>query len=78
LYCLGAAPAGEGEIDLEEQEVRFAGRAVAFAIDHEIRRRLLAGLDDIGVTFGQDAAIAAFESERERSGVAAGAQTTAL
>jgi 3-isopropylmalate/(R)-2-methylmalate dehydratase small subunit len=76
--CQALAAAGEGEIDLEAQEVRFHERAVAFAIDHEIRRRLLAGLDDIGVTLGQEASIAAFESERERSGVAAGAQTTAL
>jgi 3-isopropylmalate/(R)-2-methylmalate dehydratase small subunit len=76
--CQALAAAGEGEIDLEEQEVRFHERAVAFAIDHEIRRRLLAGLDDIGVTLGQEAAIAAYESERERSGVSAGAQTTAL
>jgi 3-isopropylmalate/(R)-2-methylmalate dehydratase small subunit len=76
--CAALAAAGEGEIDLEEQEVRFAGRAVAFAIDHEIRRRLLAGLDDIGVTLGDEGAIAAFESGRERSGVAVGAQTTAL
>src|ERR1700686_11581 len=70
--CHALAAAGEGEIDLEEQAVRFAGRAVAFAIDHEIRRRLLAGLDDIGVTLGQDALITAYESERERSGISAG------
>ncbi len=76
--CHALATAGAGEIDLEEQEVRFGERAVPFAIDHEIRRRLLAGLDDIGVTLGQAGAIAAFESERERSGVFAGARTTAL
>ena len=46
---------GEGEVDLREQEVRFAGREVAFEIDHEIRRRLLDGLDDIGVTLEQAA-----------------------
>jgi 3-isopropylmalate/(R)-2-methylmalate dehydratase small subunit len=76
--CHALVAAGEGEIDLEEQEVRFAGRAVAFAIDHQIRRRLLAGLDDIGVTLGEEATITAFESERERLGIAVGAQTTAL
>ena len=43
------APA-HGQIDLEAQEVRFDGTEVPFEIDHEIRRRLLAGLDDIGVT----------------------------
>jgi 3-isopropylmalate/(R)-2-methylmalate dehydratase small subunit len=66
--CQALARAGVGEIDLEAQEVRFAGREVAFEIDHEIRRRLLAGLDDIGVTLGQETAIAAYESERQRSG----------
>jgi 3-isopropylmalate/(R)-2-methylmalate dehydratase small subunit len=66
--CHALAHAGEGTIDLDAQEVRFAGREVAFEIDHEIRRRLLGGLDDIGVTLTQDGAIAAYERERERRG----------
>jgi 3-isopropylmalate/(R)-2-methylmalate dehydratase small subunit len=72
--CHSLAHAGEGEVDLRAQEVRFAGREVAFEIDHEIRRRLLEGLDDIGVTLGEAQAIAAYEAERER----AGPVTTAL
>jgi 3-isopropylmalate/(R)-2-methylmalate dehydratase small subunit len=60
--------AGHARIDLEEQEVAFAGRQVPFEIDPEIARRLLEGLDDIGVTLQQEAAIAAYERERERSG----------
>ncbi len=75
--CQGLARAGEGEVDLREQEVRFAGRRVAFEIDHEIRRRLLEGLDDIGVTLGGEQRITAFEQERERSGWAS-IPTTAL
>ena len=59
------AAAGAGEVDLEAQEVRFAGRAVAFEIDHEIRHRLLGGLDDIALTLQQDEAIAGYESARE-------------
>jgi 3-isopropylmalate/(R)-2-methylmalate dehydratase small subunit len=66
--CQSLAHAGEGEVDLREQEVRFAGRQVAFEIDHEIRRRLLAGLDDIGVTLGEAERIATYEAERERVG----------
>ncbi len=66
--CQSLARAGEGEIDLEAQEVRFAGREVAFEIDHEIRHRLLGGLDDIALTLQRSEAIAAFERERERSG----------
>jgi 3-isopropylmalate/(R)-2-methylmalate dehydratase small subunit len=48
--------------------VRFAGREVSFEIDHEIRRRLLQGLDDIGATLTEEQAIAAYESSRERQG----------
>src|SRR3977135_2185037 len=66
--CQSLARAGEAEIDLQAQEVRFAGREVAFEIDHEIRRRLLEGLDDIGATLTQEHAIVGYERERERSG----------
>ena len=62
------AQAGSGEIDLEAQEVRFAGRAVPFEIDAEIRHRLLGGLDDIALALLQEDAIAAYERDRERSG----------
>jgi 3-isopropylmalate/(R)-2-methylmalate dehydratase small subunit len=66
--CRALARAGAGEVDLDMQEVRFAGREVAFEIDHEIRRRLLEGLDDIGVTLAEADAISAYERERERDG----------
>jgi 3-isopropylmalate/(R)-2-methylmalate dehydratase small subunit len=59
---------GRARIDLEEQEVSFAGRRVPFEIDPETARRLLEGLDDIGVTLGSAHAIDAYERERERSG----------
>jgi 3-isopropylmalate/(R)-2-methylmalate dehydratase small subunit len=64
--CRGLARAGEGEIDLREQEVRFAGESVPFAIDHEIRHRLLGGLDDIALTLQQAGAIDEYEAQRER------------
>jgi 3-isopropylmalate/(R)-2-methylmalate dehydratase small subunit len=60
--------AGHARIDLEEQEVAFAGRQVPFEIDAETARRLLEGLDDIGVTLQQAAAIDRYERERERTG----------
>jgi 3-isopropylmalate/(R)-2-methylmalate dehydratase small subunit len=60
--------AGEAEVDLEAQEVRFAGRSVGFDIDPEIKHRLLNGLDDIGVTLSQEDAIDRYERERERPG----------
>ena len=64
----GLAAAGEGEIDLDAQEVRFAGRTVAFTIDPEIRRRLLGGLDDIALTLSDERLISSYEAERERTG----------
>ncbi len=72
--CQAVAAAGEAEVDLEAQEVCFGGRSVPFEIDPEIRRRLLAGLDDVGVTLSHEDEIAAYERERER----AGPVTTAL
>jgi 3-isopropylmalate/(R)-2-methylmalate dehydratase small subunit len=66
--CQALAKAGHGQVDLREQEVRFAGRQVAFEIDHELRRRLLDGLDDIGVTLSEEQLIENFEGTRERTG----------
>ena len=60
--------AGHARIDLEEQEVSFEGRQVPFEIDPETARRLLEGLDDIGVTLQQTEAIERYEAERERNG----------
>jgi len=60
--------AGEAEIDLEGQTVSFGRREVAFDIDQEIKRRLLNGLDDVGLTMQRGEEIAAYERDRERSG----------
>ena len=69
---------GAGEVDLLEQELRFAGREVAFEIDHEIRHRLLNGLDDVALTLEQlRRAIDAYEAEHDGRGLEPVA-TTAL
>jgi 3-isopropylmalate/(R)-2-methylmalate dehydratase small subunit len=68
------ADAGEAQVDLAEQEVRWPGGSATFDIDPEIKHRLLNGLDDIALTLQQDDAIAAYERGRER----AGPVTTAL
>jgi len=60
--------AGEAEIDLERQEVRFGDTVASFEIDPETKHRLLNGLDDIALTLQQDEAISAYEAEHERSG----------
>jgi len=90
-HCQALARAGEGQVDLRAQEVRYPDPAsisasssqmdddaspqadspdhelvaVGFEIDPEIRRRLLEGLDDIGVTLSEEQRIAAYEGERE-------------
>ena len=60
--------AGEGEVDLEALEVRFAGRTVGFELAEDVRHRLLNGLDDIALTLAKGNAIDAYERERERTG----------
>jgi 3-isopropylmalate/(R)-2-methylmalate dehydratase small subunit len=61
--------AGEGEIDLAAQEVRFAaGRTAHFEIDPELKHRLLGGLDDIALTLQRSQEVAAYELGREREG----------
>jgi 3-isopropylmalate/(R)-2-methylmalate dehydratase small subunit len=72
-HCRALAEAGEGQVDLRGQEVRYPGAdgelvAVGFDIDPEICRRLLAGLDDIGVTLGDERRISEFERDRQRVG----------
>jgi 3-isopropylmalate/(R)-2-methylmalate dehydratase small subunit len=78
-HCQALARAGEGQVDLRAQEVRYRdpdGAAsspeeggelvsVPFEIAAEIRHRLLHGLDDIALTLQRGAAIDAYEAGRE-------------
>jgi 3-isopropylmalate/(R)-2-methylmalate dehydratase small subunit len=71
--CAAIAQAGLAQVDLAGQEVRWRGPdgqvgTARFEIDPEIKHRLLNGLDDIALTLEQDAAIASYERDRERSG----------
>jgi len=66
--CVAIARAGEAQIDLEAQEVRWPDGSERFELDPDTKYRLLNGLDDIGLTLEQAAAIDAYERERERSG----------
>ena len=59
---------GEAAIDLEVQEVEFAGRVARFEIDPGIKYRLMNGLDDIGQSLERLDEIARYERERERPG----------
>jgi 3-isopropylmalate/(R)-2-methylmalate dehydratase small subunit len=60
--------AGSATIDLAAQRVSWDGGEASFEIDQEVKRRLLEGLDDIGVTLLQQDAIDRYEAERERQG----------
>ncbi len=60
--------AGEARIDLAALTVTYAGQESSFDIHPETKRRLLNGLDDIGVTLQSGPAIEAYERERERRG----------
>ncbi|GAA2849391.1 3-isopropylmalate dehydratase small subunit [Streptosporangium fragile] len=60
-----ADPALEITVDLENREVRWGGRAVAFEIDDYTRWRLMEGLDDIGLTLRNADDIAAYENGRQ-------------
>ena len=66
--CRALAAAGAGEVDLPNQEVRFDGRSASFAIDQDIKHRLVNGLDDIAMTLRLAEALDHFESARERVG----------
>ncbi len=67
--CASIAQAGEAQVDLEAQEVRWPAGIARFDIDWEIKHRLLKGLDDIAVTLDEDAvAIDAYEHDSERAG----------
>jgi 3-isopropylmalate/(R)-2-methylmalate dehydratase small subunit len=66
--CHAIAQAGQAQVDLAGQEVRWPGGRASFEIDPEIKHRLLNGLDDIALTLKQGDAIAAYEHDRERTG----------
>ncbi len=66
--CEAIAEAGEAQVDLAGQEVRWPGGAAHFDIDPDTKHRLLNGLDDIALTLEQGDAIDAYEHDRERVG----------
>jgi 3-isopropylmalate/(R)-2-methylmalate dehydratase small subunit len=72
--CQAIAQAGEAQVDLAAQEVRWPGGHAHFEIDPETRHRLLNGLDDISITLTHEDEIAAFE----RAHPQLGQPTTAL
>ena len=66
--CRSIADAGECQVDLAAQEVRWPGGTASFDIDPEVRHRLLNGLDDIALTLQEVGAIESYERDGERTG----------
>ena len=63
LHTLAEDPECEVSVSLEQQEVRIGPETWSFEIDPEVKRRLLAGLDMVGVTLEYEEAISAFEAQ---------------
>lgn len=74
-HCRAVAAAGEARIDVDDETVTCAGGVFQFQIEHDVKHRLLNGLDDIGITLENAAAIDAFESG---ASAPSGPVTTAL
>jgi 3-isopropylmalate/(R)-2-methylmalate dehydratase small subunit len=55
----------EAKVDLPAQIVSIGELSVSFEIDEYTKWRLMKGLDDIGITLQNEAAIAEFEAKRE-------------
>jgi 3-isopropylmalate/(R)-2-methylmalate dehydratase small subunit len=61
-HCKAVAEAGDARIDVDDETVTCAAGVFQFQIEHEIKQRLLNGLDDIGITLENDSAIDKFEA----------------
>jgi 3-isopropylmalate/(R)-2-methylmalate dehydratase small subunit len=59
-----ADPSTPVTVDLEAREVRVGSLVAPFEVDDYVRWRLMAGLDDIGITLQYAAEISAFEASR--------------
>jgi 3-isopropylmalate/(R)-2-methylmalate dehydratase small subunit len=62
--AIEANPGVKIEIDLIKKVATLGDLRVSFAIDEYTRWRLIEGLDDIGLTLRDEAAITAFEAKR--------------
>ena len=63
--AIEAQPGVSATVDLVQRTAAVGDLTVSFAIDDYTRWRLLEGLDDIGLTLRDEAAITEFESRRE-------------
>ena len=61
-HCRAVADAGEARIDVDDETVTCAAGVFEFEVEPDIKHRLLNGLDDIGITLENAAAIDTFEA----------------
>ena len=62
--AIAADPATAVTVDLPSQRVRWDGQEAAFEIEPDRKRKLLEGLDEIGLTLQHADAIRAYEARR--------------
>jgi 3-isopropylmalate/(R)-2-methylmalate dehydratase small subunit len=60
-----AAPGKTMTVDLANQSIVFGDSKLAFSIDAAVKKKLMGGLDDIGLSLLEDAAISAFEKNHD-------------
>ena len=60
-HCKAVAEAGEARIDVDDETVTCAAGVFEFAVEPDVKHRLLNGLDDIGITLENAGAIDSFE-----------------
>jgi 3-isopropylmalate/(R)-2-methylmalate dehydratase small subunit len=60
-HCHAVAEAGEARIDVDDETITCAAGVFEFAVEPDVKHRLLNGLDDIAITLENGAAIDAFE-----------------
>ena len=56
-HCRAVAEAGEARIDVDDETVTCAAGVFNFAVEPDVKHRLLNGLDDIAITLENGAAI---------------------
>ncbi|HVT00069.1 MAG TPA: 3-isopropylmalate dehydratase small subunit [Solirubrobacterales bacterium] len=73
-HCKLIAEAGEARIDVDDETIDCAAGVFPFQVEPDVKHRLLNGLDDIGITLQNIAAI----DDYEASGRAQGPVTTSI
>ena len=66
-HCRAVAEAGQARIDVDDETVTCAAGVFEFEVEHDVKHRLLNGLDDIGITLENAGAIDDLRAVRSRA-----------